>query len=565
MSRKFLTNIDLQTNLLLNATLSTHSAGTTAGALAYSGGRIQIGNGSAAVSTALSTDTITVGSTSITIGGTATTIAGLSSVTSTSFVGALTGNASTATTLQTARNINGVSFNGSGNITITAANPNALTIGSGLTGTSYDGSGAVTIAVDTSVIATRSYVDTAVQGVDWKNSVRAATTTNGTLSTAYVNGSVIDGVTLATGDRILIKNQTTGSENGIYTVNASGAPTRAIDADVASELTGGVAVFVEEGTTQADTGWVITINGLPTLGTTAITWAQFTSLGQVTAGAGLTKTGNSIDVVGTANRIVANADSIDIDAAYVGQTSITTVGTISTGTWSGSFGAVSGANLTSLTAANLTGTISSTVLGNSNVYIGTTAVPLNRTTGALVLTGITSIDGNAATVTNGVYTSGSYSNPSWITGLAWSKISTTPTTLSGYGITDAAPLASPALTGVPTAPTATAGTNTTQIATTAFVAAAVAATGTKKYTATNASITPSSGTATWSIPATTHLLGNTPAIQIQMIEVSSGMVVDADFKVDQTAGSSAPTGDVTITWNASSTVSAATYRIVLIG
>jgi hypothetical protein len=119
--------------------------------------------------------------------------------------------------------------------------------------------------------------------------------------------------------------------------------------------------------------------------------------------------------------------------------------------------------------------------------------------------------------------------------------------------------------GAATATTATAGNSSTLVATTAFVANAVSSSGTKKYTATNASITPSSGTATWSIPATTHLLGNTPAIMIQMYEVSSGQLVDADFKVDQTAGSAAPTGDVTVSWNASTTVAAATYRIVLIG
>lgn len=559
MSRSFLTNINLNNNSLINAVISNAAPTVVAGSLWYSGSRLQLGTGSGtSVSLATTADTVTIGSTAVTVAGSAvTTFAGLSSVTSTTFVGALTGNASTATTLATARNINGVSFNGSGNITITAANPNALTIGSGLTGTSYDGSGAVTIAVDTSVIATRTYVDTAIQGVDWKSSVRAATTTAGTLSTSFTNASVIDGVTLVTGDRILIKDQAAGAENGIYTVNASGAPTRATDADVASELTGGVAVFVEEGTTQADTGWVITINGTPTLGTTAITWAQFTSLGQITAGAGLTKTGNTLDVVGTANRITANADSIDIASTYVGQTSITTVGTIATGTWSGSFGAVSGANLTSLTAGNLSGTIPSAVLGNSTVYIGTTAVPLNRTTASLALTGITSIDGNAATVTNGVYTTGTYSNPTWITSLAWSKISTTPTTLSGYGITDAAPLASPALTGTPTAPTATAGTNTTQIATTAFVTAAVSSSGVKKYTATNASLTPSTGTVTWTIAASTHLLGATGAIIPALKEVASGAIVEPDFVINDT------TGDVTVSWNASATVTAGTYRVIL--
>jgi hypothetical protein len=86
-------------------------------------------------------------------------------------------------------------------------------------------------------------------------------------------------------------------------------------------------------------------------------------------------------------------------------------------------------------AVNLTGTIPGTVLGNSSAYIGTTSIALNRSSASQTLTGV-SIDGNAGTVTDGVVTTGSYSNPSWITGLAWSKISSTPTSISGYGITD---------------------------------------------------------------------------------------------------------------------------------
>lgn len=165
--------------------------------------------------------------------------------------------------------------------------------------------------------ATKAYVDAAAAGIDWKASVRAATTANGALATAYENGDAIDGVTLATGDRILLKDQSTGSENGIYTVNASGAPTRATDADSNTEVTSGMSVFVEEGTANADTGWVLTNNGAITLGTTALVFTQFTSLGQVTAGAGLTKTGSTIDAVGTANRIVVNANDIDIGTDVV--------------------------------------------------------------------------------------------------------------------------------------------------------------------------------------------------------------------------------------------------------
>src|SRR3954452_5091097 len=86
--------------------------------------------------------------------------------------------------------------------------------------------------------ATKNYVDLAVQGINWKPSVRVATTAAGTLASSFANGSTVDGVTLATGDRILIKNQATASENGIYVVASSGAPTRAADADAGTELQG---------------------------------------------------------------------------------------------------------------------------------------------------------------------------------------------------------------------------------------------------------------------------------------------------------------------------------------
>jgi hypothetical protein len=122
--------------------------------------------------------------------------------------------------------------------------------------------------------ATKAYVDSVAQGLNVKASVIAATTANGTLASAYANGSVIDGVTLATGNRILIKNQTTTTENGIYTVNASGAPTRSTDMDAAAEFPGAFT-FVEQGTTLADTGWVCTTNAPVTIGTTPITFAQF--------------------------------------------------------------------------------------------------------------------------------------------------------------------------------------------------------------------------------------------------------------------------------------------------
>jgi hypothetical protein len=104
--------------------------------------------------------------------------------------------------------------------------------------------------------------------------------------------------------------------------------TRATDADTATELTPGTFVFVEQGTAWADSGWVLTTDGTIVLGTTNLTFVQFSAAGQSIAGNGLTKSGNTIDAVGTTDRITVNADSIDIASTYVGQSSITTLGTM---------------------------------------------------------------------------------------------------------------------------------------------------------------------------------------------------------------------------------------------
>jgi phage-related tail fiber protein len=161
--------------------------------------------------------------------------------------------------------------------------------------------------------ATKSYVDSLSAGLDVKASVRAATTANITLS----GTQTIDGVALIAGDRVLVKNQSTGSENGIYAV-ASGAWGRATDADSDPEMTGGSFVFVEEGTLNQDTGWVLSTNNPITLNTTSLTFTQFSAAGIIQAGAGLTKTGNTLDV-GTASsgRIVVNADEIDLASGIV--------------------------------------------------------------------------------------------------------------------------------------------------------------------------------------------------------------------------------------------------------
>ena len=167
---------------------------------------------------------------------------------------------------------------------------------------------------------TKAYVDSVAQGLDVKASVHAATTVNGTLATAYANGQVIDGVTLVTGDRILIKNQTTATENGIYTVNASGAPTRSLDMNVGTEFPGAFT-FVEEGTTLADTGWVCTNNDPVTLGTTPIVFSQFSGAGEYIAGNGLTLVGNTF-AVGAGTGITVGADTVSLT-----NTSLTVNGT----------------------------------------------------------------------------------------------------------------------------------------------------------------------------------------------------------------------------------------------
>lgn len=136
-------------------------------------------------------------------------------------------------------------------------------------------SGTVTNATDAT---TKAYVDSVLAGLSWKTSVRAATTVAGTLATSFANGQAIDGVTLVTGNRILIKNQAAPAENGIYVVASSGAPTRATDADTGTELVN-ATVYVSEGTNNADTGWTQTANAPITIGTTGIVWAQFSGSG----------------------------------------------------------------------------------------------------------------------------------------------------------------------------------------------------------------------------------------------------------------------------------------------
>jgi hypothetical protein len=202
--------------------------------------------------------------------------------------------------------------------------------------------------------ATKAYVDGVAAGLDVKQSVRAASTGDVDFTTGGL--LTIDGVSLIAGDRVLLKNQEDAFENGIYVVTAEGPWVRAVDMNEAGEFVGAF-FFVEEGTLNADNGFVCTTNGTVIVGTTAINFTQFSGAGQIDAGNGLTKLGNTLNVVGTADRITANADSIDIASTYAGQTSIVTLGTVTTGTWNGSvvgqaYGGL-GANVSGFAATSL--------------------------------------------------------------------------------------------------------------------------------------------------------------------------------------------------------------------
>ena len=181
--------------------------------------------------------------------------------------------------------------------------------------------------------ATKAYVDSVANGLDVKDSVKVATaaalaavTYNngaGTL-TADANGALtVDGVTMAVDDRILVKDQASAVQNGIYKVTATGGAsavfvlTRTPDADTAAELTGGTFFFAEEGTANADNGYVATHNGTPTFGSTNITFAQFSGAGQISAGDALTKTGNTLNVAVDDSSIEVNSDALRVKASGI--------------------------------------------------------------------------------------------------------------------------------------------------------------------------------------------------------------------------------------------------------
>jgi len=300
-----------------------------------------------------------------------TGLATLSSLSVGGLTGYLYGNGAGAATASTTIPTTALS----GTITNAQLANSSITIGTtgislGATSLTLAGLTSVTVTQDpvsALQLATKQYVDSVATGLSPKAPVLVATTANITLS----GEQTIDGVTTSS-SRVLVKNQGTSSQNGIY-VSSSGAWSRASDANTWNSLVSAF-VFVETGNTQADTGWVCTVDPGGTLGVTAVTWVQFSGAGTYAAGTGLTLTGNTFSITNTA----VSAGSYTI----------------------GNFTVNAQGQLTAASSAATTGS-GSVVLATSPTLV----TPNLGTPSALVGTNITgtaaglSIGGNAATAT----------------------------------------------------------------------------------------------------------------------------------------------------------------------
>ena len=271
-------------------------------------------SGTAGITNAnLANPTTTLGSSVLTLGATTTTIDGLQSI----VIDDITIDGQTMSTTASNKDI-ALSPHGTGTVTVPSGYEDRAGFG------------------DNS-LANKMYVDQVAQGLDTKPSCKLATTAN--LTATYNNGTAGVGATLTNSgtqgtltldstaanlnDRILVKDQTTASQNGIYVVsNVGGASTnwvltRATPEDQPAELTGGSFVFVEEGTLNANNGYTFTHTGAPTFGTTDLDVSQFSGAGQITAGAALTKSGNQLDVAVDDSSIEVNSDALRVKALGV--------------------------------------------------------------------------------------------------------------------------------------------------------------------------------------------------------------------------------------------------------
>jgi len=337
---------------------------------------------------AVSTKNITLGSSTLTNGSTTTSIAGLLQLDVDNIQ--IDGNSILSTNAN-----GGITLDPNGTGHISASNALIKDVAS---------------PVDGNDAANKAYVDAVAEGLHVHASVKAATVAN--LVGTYNNNAgtytlsaalnTLDGYSLVNGDRILIKDQTNAFENGIYVRTSSTVFTRAVDFNSVAEISSGDFLFVTNGTINGNTGWVQTIP-MVTIGVTSILFNQFAGVGTYIAGAGLLFTGNVLDIVlksdggleivsdelglksstagdgltfsagvlnvgGTADRISVSADSIDIAATYVGQSTITTLGTIATGTWNGS------------TIAAIYGGTGQSTYAIGDILVGAAANTLNKLT-----------------------------------------------------------------------------------------------------------------------------------------------------------------------------------------
>ncbi len=322
-------NIEIQANTLTNANLS----------------------GSAAISNAnLANPTTTLGTSTLTLGQSTLSIDGLQSL----IVDDITIDGQTMSTTAGNKDIN-LSPHGVGTVIV----PTGYEDRSGF--------------VDES-LANKAYVDQVAQGLDAKPSVKVASTANilatysngtagvGATLTSTSNGAIsIDGVSPIVNDRILIKDQTTATQNGIYIVSTIGdgstafVLTRATPEDQPAELSGGSFVFVEEGTIGGDNGYVFTHTGLPTFGTTTLDVSQFSGAGQVVAGDALSKSGNRLDVEVDNSSMEVNADQLRVKALGITNSMLA--------------GSIDGAKIENFTFSDETSSLGSVQIGNAMEFL----------------------------------------------------------------------------------------------------------------------------------------------------------------------------------------------------
>jgi hypothetical protein len=426
----------------------------------------------------------------------------------------------------------------------------------------FTGTVTVPTPVNGTDAANKNYVDNVAQGVNAHDAVQYATT--GTLAATYSAGttggdggtgvgatitfsstgvqSIDGGSNLALNDRVLVKNGVTAASgtssivNGLYyvttapAVGVAGVLTRALDADnsIAGDIMAGDLVYVVAGTTNGGTQWVQTQTGTATtpnkgikIGTDAISWTQFSGATGTTAGAGLVANGSAFDI-GTAStaRIVVNADNIDLATTAV------TAGSYGSSTGIATFTVDAYGRLTA--ASNVAYTDATTSVkgiasfSSSNFSVSSGAVSISSVAN-------TTISGTILTSQGGTgLTSFTSGGAVYATSTSALTTGTLPITAGGTGATTAS------------------GART-----------ALSATG--KYSANNSAITVVSNVATWSIPGSTHGLGSTDSLVIVMKDNSTNLQVEADYQTNVTSG------DVTITWNSTSNISANAYKVTIIG